>query len=68
MDLNEEDIEYDVAQIVNLRRRHRTVAYCIQWDGYTEEDDIWETIDKLSCPDKLREFHEKYPQKPRYMD
>ena len=68
MDLDEEDIEYDVAQIVNSRRRRGIVEYRIRWDGYTEEDDTWETIDKLSCPDKLREFHEKHPRKPRHMD
>ena len=38
MDLDEEDIEYDIAQIVNSRRRRRIVEYRIRWDGYMEED------------------------------
>ena len=39
MDLNEKDIKYDVAQIINSRRRRGVVEYRIRWDRYTEEND-----------------------------
>ena len=64
MDIDKDDIEYDVAEIVNSRKRGGNVEYRIRWNGYTEDDDTWEMIDNLNCPQKLREFHEKYLRKP----
>ena len=64
MNTEEDDIEYDVAEIINSRKRRRNIKYQIQWDGYTKDDNTWEKIDNLNCLQKLSEFHEKYPRKP----
>ena len=64
MNTKEDNIEYDMAEIINSRKRHGNIEYRIRWDRYTEDDDTWEKIDNLNCLQKLSEFHEKYPQKP----
>ena len=66
MDVDEEeDIEYGVEEILDSRRNRGKVYYRVRWEGYAEQDDTWEPIDVLDgCPDKLREFREKFPNKP----
>ena len=64
IDIDKDDIEYDVAEIINSRKRCGNIEYRIRWDRYTEDDDTWEKIDNLNCLQKLSEFHEKYLRKP----
>ena len=42
------------------------VQYQVRSVCCTEFEDTWETIDYLdNCPDKLKEFRQKFPRKPR---
>ena len=66
-DMNEDEAEvWEVEAIVNSRTHKGAVQYRVRWAGCTEFEDIWETIDHLNnCPDKLKEFRQKFLRKPR---
>ena len=60
----DEDMEFDVEEILNSVRRNGKVLYQIRWEGYGADDDTWEPFEKMTCKDKLRLFHERFPKKP----
>ncbi|KAF8428821.1 hypothetical protein EV426DRAFT_677571 [Tirmania nivea] len=65
MDEDEKDI-FEVESIVDSRKYRGVVKYRVRWVGYTEYEDTWETFDRLdNCPEKLTEYREKFPNKPR---
>jgi Chromo (CHRromatin Organisation MOdifier) domain len=58
--------EYEVAAILDSRKRRGNVQYLVRWAGYGPEDDSWEPRHLLEgATEALAEFHESYPQKPR---
>jgi hypothetical protein len=58
--------EYEVASILDSRRRRNKVQYLVHWEGYGPEDDTWEPVGMLEgAHDLLDEFHKNYPKKPR---
>ena len=65
MDQDEEEI-WEVKEIVNSRRVKGVVQYRVRWTGCTELEDTWQTFEHLdNCPEKLQEFRQKFPRKPR---
>ena len=63
MDEDEAEV-WEVEEIVNYRTLKRVVQYRVRWVGCTEFEDTWETIDHLdNCPDKLKEFRQRFPRK-----
>ena len=66
-DMNEdEEGIWEVEEIVNSRRVKGVVQYRVRWTGCTELEDTWETFEHLdNCPEKLQEFRQKFPRKPR---
>ena len=65
MDEDEED-NYEVEQIVDSRRVRGKVQYRVRWVDYSEMEDTWEVFEALdNCQDKLREYREAFPRKPR---
>jgi hypothetical protein len=57
---------YEVADILDSRRRGRKVLYLVRWEGYGPENDTWEPIESLSgSKELLEDFHSAYPDKPR---
>ena len=65
--MDEDDAEvWEVEEIVNSRTVKGVVQYRVRWAGCTKFKDTWETIDHLdNCADKLQEFRQKFPRKPR---
>ena len=63
--------EFEVSRILDSRTDRRVaghVRYLVAWAGYegTAEEQTWVTYDALEhAPDALREFHLRYPRKPR---
>lgn len=53
--------EYTVEVIRNKRKNPKTGAteYFIKWEGYAENENTWEPIDNLSCPEKIVEYEQK---------
>ena len=65
MDEDEEEV-WEVEEIVNSRRVKGVLQYRVCWVGCTEFEDIWEKFDHLdNCPEKLTEFHHRFPRKSR---
>jgi hypothetical protein len=66
MDEDEDNEIYEVEKILNSRKYVRVVKYRIQWKGYDELGDTWEEFEGLdNCPEKLKKYREKFPNKPR---
>ncbi|XP_061440646.1 uncharacterized protein LOC133364295 [Rhineura floridana] len=63
--LVEGEEEYEVEQILDLRKRRRCLQYLIHWKGYDPSEHSWETEENVHAPTLVREFHEAYPAKPR---
>lgn len=57
--------EYSVEAIRNKRKNPKTgaIEYYIKWENYPENQNTWEPIDHLSCPEKILEYEEKEKQK-----
>ena len=57
---------WEVEEIVNSRRVKPAVQYRVWWTVCTGLEDTWETLEHLyNCPEKLQEFWQKFPRKPR---
>uniref|UniRef100_A0A1L8DWF3 Putative heterochromatin protein 1 n=1 Tax=Nyssomyia neivai TaxID=330878 RepID=A0A1L8DWF3_9DIPT len=50
------DAEYQVESIRERRVKKGRVEYYIKWEGYPEEENTWEPIDNLDCPELIAEF------------
>ncbi|KAK9318942.1 transposon Tf2-1 poly protein [Lipomyces orientalis] len=59
------EIKYEVDEIINSRRtRDYNVEYLVVWLGWNEQG--WEPLEHLThCIDRVREFHTRFPRKPR---
>ena len=65
LDEDEQD-NYELEQIVDSRRVRGKVQYRVRWVGYSEMEDSWEVFEALdNGADKLREYREAFPRKPR---
>lgn len=61
--------EYEVANILDSRRRRRRLEYLVQWRGYenTAESATWEVAENVAnSPNLIAAFHAAYPTKPRH--
>lgn len=59
-----DDIEYqeefEVENILDIRKNRGIREYLIKWQGYSHNENTWEPVENLKhCTDKLIEFHEK---------
>ena len=54
--------------VLDSKVEGRVVKYLVRWKGYNPDDITWEPwknmISKFA-KDKVRDFHVRYPQKPR---
>ena len=62
----DEQDNYEVEQIVDSGKVRGKVQYRVRWVGYSEMEDTWEVFEALdNGADKLREYREAFPRKPR---
>ncbi|KNZ76072.1 Chromobox like protein, partial [Termitomyces sp. J132] len=62
----EDEYCYEVDQILDSHLVHGQSQYLVRWKGYRPEDDMWEPQKNLDgAPDKLQDFHQQHPTKPR---
>ncbi|CAJ0936995.1 unnamed protein product [Ranitomeya imitator] len=56
--------EFVVKKILDSRLYRNQLQYLIKWQGYPVEDNSWELVDNINAPRLLRQFHQRYPDKP----
>ena len=51
---------------MDSRYFYRKLQYLVDWVGYNDFETSWEPVENLSNADiAIREFHTKFPAKPR---
>jgi hypothetical protein len=62
----EDDVEYEVEEIVDSRLRYKKIQYLAKWVGYGPEENTWlKLADVENCMSLVDEFHRRYPHKPK---
>ena len=74
-DIVDNEPSYVVAEVVDSRWcanpkskfPYRFVQYMVAWEGYGPEDNSWKPFEMLedSARQALKQFHERYPPKPK---
>ena len=63
------DIEYEVEEILDSRLYCWKLQYLVKWGGYPHEDNTWEPEDNLEhAQEAIHNFHWKHPSAPRRID
>ena len=58
--------EYEVEKVLDSRRKWGKLEYLVHWCGYDINERTWEPTQNLAnAPQKVQEFHRRYPQKPK---
>jgi hypothetical protein len=58
--------EYEVEKVLDSRRRWGKLEYLVHWYGYDINERTWEPAENLTnAPQKVQEFHQRYPDKPK---
>ena len=59
-------LEFEVKEILDSIYFYRKFMYLVDWVGYNASETSWEHVENLSNADiAIREFHTKFPAKPR---
>jgi transposase InsO family protein len=59
------DIEYEVEEVLAVRKQWNQLKYRVKWKGYEEEDLEWYSPSDLKgAPHKLKTFHLNHPSLP----
>ena len=62
----DEQVNYEVDQIVDSRKVRGKVQCRVRWVGYFEMEDTSEVFEAWdNCADKSRQYREAFPRKPR---
>ena len=54
--------EWEVEQILRVRRYRRQVQYLIRWKGFSEAHDSWEPACNVHADKLIDEFYKRYPK------
>jgi hypothetical protein len=62
IEINREE-EWEVAEILDCRKRGKKQEYLISWEGWGPEENTWEQETNLeNCKQKVKEFNKRYPE------
>ena len=65
------DNEREVEEILASKVTRGSLRYRVSWTGYDPDPTWYPAWNFVGSPQKLREFHEKYPEQPgppKYLD
>ena len=54
--------EWEVEQILCVRRYRRQVQYLIRWKGFSEAHDSWEPATNIHADELIQEFYKRHPK------
>src|SRR6202012_2855544 len=54
--------EWEVEEILRVRRYRRQVQYLIRWKGFSEAHDSWEPAVNIHADELIQEFYKRYPK------
>jgi Chromo (CHRromatin Organisation MOdifier) domain len=66
--VNDEGDEWDLEDVFDSKVDNRQVLYMVKWKGYGPDETTWEPWSNMTskfAKDKVRDFHRRYPDKPR---
>merc|ERR1711917_219063 len=61
--MSESEEEYEVDKIVDDKIEDGEKMYLIRWKGFASDDDTWEPISNLECPDNIKEYERAKKEK-----
>jgi len=65
----EDDVEWEVEEILDSRIRRGKIQYLVHWQGYGPHERTWEPLENLSnAAETVAEFHQRYPNRPAPKD
>jgi hypothetical protein len=65
VEAEDEEEEWDVEGILDSRITDGQLEYLVKWLDFGPEDNSWEPATNLHCPEKVQEFHQRNPDRPR---
>ena len=54
--------EWEVEQILRVRRYWRQVQYLVRWKGFSEAHDSWEPASNVHADELVQEFYKRHPK------
>ncbi|AEO55973.1 hypothetical protein MYCTH_2043746, partial [Thermothelomyces thermophilus ATCC 42464] len=65
IEAEDEEEEWDVEEILDSRIINGELQYLVKWLDFGPEDNSWEPVKNLNCPEKLEQFHRQNPDRPK---
>lgn len=59
--------EYEIGEILDVRKNGTKFEYLIRWDGYAEDEDTWEPFGPglVGASEFIKEYYEANPEQPQ---
>ena len=54
--------EWEVEQILRVRRYRRQVQYLVRWKGFSEAHNSWEPASNVHADELIKEFYKRHPK------
>ena len=65
----EDDVEWEVEEVLDSQIRHRKLEYLVHWQGYGPHERTWEPSDHLTnSAEAVDAFHQRHPNRPAPAD